>query len=1283
MQFPISYTTKEQLKSLSQRLKHFSLMNDEYVDESIQKIKSENLLLNIALVLSKIILGLEIPNRDKTSLQHIINEYNIKENTNLSFDNLLQKCFVREIMGEITLPTVVQRYIWSIERDKENSKTIEIPQEIRHEIGCLQLYYQKFIKNIEPTISRENLDLIIMNNPVELLTVSFLEQKNIIRYNSLEDNYDWEGGEYVKHLANEITATLWALLNQNSSLETAFKKFYRLILTIDIWNNNLPSLLEAKVKEKVCLEAVSFLNSENDLIITPNEFKKSWLDSELYRHIDILSPVPGITFDTSSIYNLIESFKIHKETLHDAFGYQSARSFCYPILSFIADTDNKHLNPYRNVLQIFKDTSRPFIAWTLYNHTLPQKPEVIPHMLTDFELIPLAFQLIDKMQIADVLIQTPGDTRNAQPGNELRNQLWFEMLDVVLTLIASDTNHNVEKAEIIAKILYNIANKVFFSNGSNLDIDYHKSLRGRYDKALTELTNKRSKKGSVYPGDPISPRIIFLLLPEIMSYLKGKLVIQTPRRNEYIHLQSGIFDLCIEILRRSNINPDETEITKQETDKVDVSATKLVKELQNYVIKFYTATNIETIDYFNSSNTLKKIKRGVNNFGFEIIDWGYLYLHFEKSNLLEDTGTSVISSLVFSETESVYDDQNKEQLEKIRLFLKSILLGFASINHKRDQYELEGLPVKSTLEKLEYWMDDIALKHTVDDLGNGRIDIFSERYSIFGHDIYHKSVAFLLWNCINYLSVDKQKTFVDKFFKNSLDIGKMLTSINILNSNAIANIISEKIKSISLDTFIGSKYMTELQDTLVEAINSENHWDLTQPLLEKIQTHFEKVTYPDNDNKLRLLYEVNMLLAFKEKNWQKLQSIEQPKSSYHKTKEINLEKKTYFIALFKLYNDKKYKEAVTMFRALLSKNSRNFRYAYQIYRGETLDAIGNKINVQKLKKAYHEWGEFLSTLSSEERKQQSEILESIGMSSLHVFAATNDFTKFDQLLNQLSDRYKFNEEIVSTVYNFYINRGLHELAYSYIKDSEVYFKKNLGSIPRKVQEILINSESKKLLETLKISLEKVRNLPSTKIPRIAPDVINDQKQLNLFILSEIIQVLRVLDEKREAIKQITHENRYNDYVQALLRVRFPFWGWSILDQGRFRTSTSGTDAGNADLVIQDGASKSIALIECFIIRDKDYTQTHILKCPRYIASIDKYYVLIYYLGSNNDFTEKWDTYKADVLSIDYPSNFLIDKNIGFQEDIIQKFEDANNFKIAKTIHDSNKEVFHVMINLGN
>ena len=86
---------------------------------------------------------------------------------------------------------------------------------------------------------------------------------------------------------------------------------------------------------------------------------------------------------------------------------------------------------------------------------------------------------------------------------------------------------------------------------------------------------------------------------------------------------------------------------------------------------------------------------------------------------------------------------------------------------------------------------------------------------------------------------------------------------------------------------------------------------------------------------------MNLLLAYKEKDFKKLSELPIPKLEYQYprgNKEAeNI--KNFFIALYKLYNDKNYDGAIAILKSLLTLETKNIRYAFHLYRAETLKAI--------------------------------------------------------------------------------------------------------------------------------------------------------------------------------------------------------------------------------------------------------------------------------------------------------------------------------------------------------
>jgi hypothetical protein len=1282
MQFNKTHAGGEKVKSMSRRLKNFAKSDNSYQEYIDQSIKSENLRFNLSLVISHIIINLHFIDRTPEVFGRIIDEYNTKHGTALSFDDFESIYWVRILSGNIKIPSVVKSFLWKIGHDEKEGKHVGFPEGKEHLARCLQIFYQRCFENSRCTISLEKLNEIIRTKGAPDLSISFFEQREIVNYDNEYNCYNWMGGEYTRHLRKEIAATLWLLIGGENAGDVEFAEYFKRISGAKIWVDNLQGFLTYKNTKRIVELAIAFLKNEPDLLQSKDELQKTWLDSPSYQHIQVGSEVPRVEFKYTSTIDFIENVGYHKWRLHEMFDHQSIRSFCYSLLRIIIKNDPKHPLPYQNVRDLMKDISRPYLVWTLYKEIQREFPEVIPHLLADTEIVPIAYKLIEKIEITQVFLKEQSDNnKRTEEGFFLRQDFWLEMFDLTLHDIACTQPYEKEYGALLAKILLDAAERIFHSNNQNPNQNIqHNALRRKYERAIKKLSTKRSTIGISYPRPQINPRLIFTALPDMATYLSEKDVDPLPARNQFVHLQSGAFDLAIELLRLANVRIPEGELTEAKTEKIKDASNLLVNVLQRRVTEFYTAEDITVATYYDNEDSKRKVGRGVSDFGFEIIDWGYLFLHFEKNKVFEVIYTSFAASLIFDVSGSSHTEQNKEQSEKIRLYLKSIMIAFISINQNKAQYEIEALPVTTALEKLEQQIKDLSFTYSVDAVANRRVDAFDERFR-YTYNMYNQPLTSLLYKCVNYFKDPARGAFIESFFANSMNLGRMLTAVNLLDSKDLTAIISKRIEAIPVETFIESSTSTdELQSALIEAVNSDDHLNLVKPLVNRIQEHFKRVKHYEPRTE-HLLFEVSLLLAFKEEDYEALIEVPKPKQEYtfSENDKWNTNMQRYFIGLFWIYNDKKYSQGIGMLKSLLSDDTKNIKYAFHLYRAETLNALANNSNLILLTQAHHDWENFANSLSGEEKSGLANFAESLNSNNLHYFAAINDAVRFDQSINKLPKRYFYDEEIIPVVYNYYIARDLHELAFDYIQKAQEHFVNNDMAIPAEIDQILSGSESVKLLSKYRLSLERISSLSPQNIPGITPEIINDKRRLETFILNELIQAVRVVDEKREALRQVTHENRYNDFLQAILRLRFPLWGWSIQDQGRMGTSTGGADAGNADMVVEAGGNR-IALVEAFILRDRAYTQMHILKCKKYIGSLTRYYVVVYYLGDPVDFEDKWTTYKDDVLGITYPLDFSIDPTIGF-EDISAQFDNVNNFKIAKTVHNKTNDMFHVMINL--
>ena len=93
------------------------------------------------------------------------------------------------------------------------------------------------------------------------------------------------------------------------------------------------------------------------------------------------------------------------------------------------------------------------------------------------------------------------------------------------------------------------------------------------------------------------------------------------------------------------------------------------------------------------------------------------------------------------------------------------------------------------------------------------------------------------------------------------------------------------------------------------------------------------------------------------------------------------------------------------------------------------------MNIELLNQANQNWENFVSSLSDEEKKGLSELNESIAINRLYYLAAINDAKRFDQIINMLSKSFLYDVEIIPTIYKYYVERDLQELAFEYIQNA--------------------------------------------------------------------------------------------------------------------------------------------------------------------------------------------------------------------------------------------------------
>lgn len=1288
---------KDQLENLSQRFDFYASNNNGYSNHTDLNIKANNLKYNLSYLLAKIILKLKISNPSIQEFEEIIHNYNKRNKLSLSLDDYLSIGWLRIINDKVILPEVVRHFAWKIGYDENNSKTINFPPNKEHHLRCLSEFYSQYNSDNKASITKKQLSTILQDSNVD---IPFLEKQEIIELSSRQSNiYTWKAHDYMRYLRNEVASTLWILLYDESQNIISFRRFIHFLKLFEYCSpNKIQDFLPINYITKLSDYSIEFLNNEVDLNNSEIEFNKIWLDAARYIHVDLTDKIPKVEIKGDSPLNLLLEEKNLEWFFPSIFDIQSARSSYYQSLLFIAYNKNKQCYPFENYLSQLQKINKPYLIGTIYNQIKRHFPQTIPYLLLNTDYIPIAFKLINEIEFnSKVLSLDSSHEKRIEASSNKRTEFWIDSFKIILRI--KPQNKDNISGEVVFQILYNLVKQVFIFNQNNSTaLIIHNSYRKCYDEALKLLSESDTETRSYNfnTGLHSKPK----LFPNIASELVNS-ALNTSNflpQNEFANFDIALVDLLIEILKLCHSTLQRTELTLIQKENLENSIQKITTFLANKIQDYYTITDIEV--WASNDKEMRKIRHGHHQFGYEIIDWGELYLQFSKQNLIDSIDDTFKTALIFDTTHEAgkYAELNKEQEVKIRLYIKSLLLAYISINNNKQQFPDNEPILQTALIKLENLINYYVKTYSKDDITKRQIDVFDEKYTYLYQDIYYQKLTPLLFHAINNFKCISQTQVLKSYFAQLEDITRMLSAINILTNTEHKKFISTLIEQIDINSFASNASINTLEQVLIEAVNSENYWTLTEPLLEKVQERLKQTKLGNNDNAQDFLFRVKLLLAFKQKKWTLLNEIEVPKYK-HRANSYNrkgVEYKQFYIALYKIYYDQDFTAAEKILNSLLSSNSKNIEYHYYLYYAQTQKAYLN--NKELLPKIKLEWDKFLYDkdgnsleFSDEQMKKLSNLNESIdGLNVIH-YSYLKDYTRFDQSVNKLSDNYLYEEIISECIYQTYIDRQMHETADSYINQAIIYYEKQNNPVPQKISSINLNPKSPFLLKKYQTTLNNIRSLSPADLVSIVPSNINNKREVNTFILNELVQALKIALEKIKSVEQIKHENKYNDLVLAILRFRFPIWGWTILDQPRVGVAskkktdkkTTKKDAGSIDHLIQVSGN-NIALFEALILtgRNKTTTTNHILKLEKYIPYINQYYVIIYYKGKPKNFSNTWKSYKEVVQAITYPNSFKINK--GFQA-LNNDFSNIRFFEIAKTLHgDGNKvELYHVMVDFSD
>jgi hypothetical protein len=860
----------------------------------------------------------------------------------------------------------------------------------------------------------------------------------------------------------------------------------------------------------------------------------------------------------------------------------------------------------------------------------------------------------------------------------LKNNLWLESFDIVLSNVSEDCRRNTsdkqQMGKTLALIFLDLSKRIF---GLYLTINTNnkqqlENLFKLYSECLIRLQNIKTNPSYYYGNTPLRQSLFPFLFKHIMKFVIEQIKELKIFNRNSLSFYFEYYDITIDFIRTVNNMYNMERITNDLKEENEIIEKEIISLLFDNLCLYL---NIENIVKTGKSD---KYWFGVYLDKLDYIDWGYFFILLYKYELLDKLENIFNTSIMIDMSGNRYTDQNHNQIGKCIMIFRIVYLAYTSLKSMRTDIYATGVRINNICDFLEEFIIKYSVIYSIDNFKERRFDVFDD-FPAASIDRKGKSLLELLFYSVNYMTEIQQVKFIENYFLNSIKLDRMLAAINAIRNGSTNKIVSDYIKKINIEKFVDSCLMiTNIEETVFQALYSDQHWEIAGSLISRIKKHYAKRKF--NDEQIcYLLYQADLLLALRKKDLNAIRSVEFTMEEYYSRKYKIIESKQFYIAIHKIDNENDYSNAVIILKEILLSDPLNTSYGINLLRASVFEALNKEeLDTSLINISYSNWTKFLNNLGETKEIFIAKNKVDIHFYSIPYFILNNKTIEFDNAISYLSEEQKYHELFIEIIYNFYSVRNLEPAAYNYINDANNYYVKIKKDVPEFINKIL-SIPNIIYLNNLKQSFETIISRHYISVPKIVPDIINYEKELNYFILSEIIQSLQQMLIKIQTVNNLKDEDNYTDILQLMLKLRFPFYGWSISDHSHYATSAKGIAPGEPDLVVES-FSKPITIIEALILKSKDKNKVHkhIRQCIHYSNSLKRCYILIYYKGKKIKFNETWEKYKEDFKLYKFPEGKKMSGNF---ITLNEKFDNIENILIAQTFH-SSIEIFHIMVNFS-
>ncbi|MFV8334722.1 hypothetical protein ACNQF7_01405 [Flavobacterium sp. RSP29] len=1346
----MGYRNQENIKEIQNIVKQFKSKRKNHKDD---KALEAEINWNASIFFSKIIIKTKAPvyywSKDKLVSFSI--DYNSKNNAAIDINSLIDKYWIREVLGLIKMPDAVRKITYDFEQKqvykqelifirelyKHNNSKQEISKKdyskylkqykkvnqlsldetwlSKHwikstneedenvKIVNIEYYYTlldywddiKFISTFKNekskveakglAISKKDFEDIHTTHKsyfINLPSIDDLKQQEIIREIGSEYYINFYNAKvsYWDTLNDKIAALVWEGIINNQAIPNDKERVKIFLNKILYWENSWAEFykhITKSSKELFAKAALDLVLEETDLTGIKEEFYKCYLDDNITARYAFLA---NRSLNEDDLKPSKDYYEFYQEMLSlsdkhqgNLFYVQDVRGHLAFLIKVIMGCDREFSNTVdgdtvktehfpltKQLLQ--KGLEKPYLLWETCHFLVQDNPTIIPYLLVESEFSSLAFNLISKVKIESSIENI---------NEEIKLKLYEKSIKLSLDKILSNSDYSNGEIALLIFHFYKEINRDKFQLLSNVrTLDEQYKIRASHKKRENLLINLIEN----YPVNGYNVNttnreyLLPTIVPELVSLFKDY-----NESEKYLNgtIQFSILKLdglswlskCINYSKYENQFSDIEEI-KEELSNI-FKEVYLKKIEQKSVAKkdFHTREMIDGLPSWSERNER-----------LTLIEWIYPMVLMKRTNQLHNFLTPKFS---LKKANTEYNEENRFNAKKIRTHLFVLLTVLNKLTSHKEDYFLIQNELKDIKTEVEKQIMVLLKQYAV--VGKpSKIDILSSSFELqlFGN-ANEEELLLQVAQAINWF---EDKNEIINVLINSSDLLRLLIILDWITSEGVKKEIIEKIKQAKIIEFFNSQnWLPEIELTLTKLSQYKDLVEQTKGALE----YWEKKIIPkrNNEKDKQVSFAINLMLAYNEKDIDKINQLNDPKQNTFGVRDFKAyHHKQFFIGLIKF--DSNPEAAYQIFDTLHNQFKENTSIAINRFAAKINWAIksGNELIKDKLlNEALQEWKDAEVNLP---KAAVDEIKDKAWLNKLTVFYNLRDFTQFEKLYLELAIPYQMMEDVISMkIEMLIIQEKQHEAIYLLQKGKD-YHKASDGSNPDFINMLQSIIDDKSDIRLLKSTfLEIFSKKPKTLI-QIFPEKLNGQIEIEKFIAKEFAIALNKTLDKILSIEEIKSEDKYNDLVQITLESRFNIFGWIVKDQARGGFSASGYNPGERDILIQDSNGETMSVCEAFIHRDFTRTESHLYKVFNYHHNRNHFIALIYDLGTQTDFEQKWNTYISETVSkITYPVGFEIDANQ--TKDVTSEFDYKNSaIKIGVTTHGKNINIYHLMVNLN-